>query len=326
MEEAWQTSKFLGVAVKDFPAPQGIAKFDEIPNGSPQFKFGVAKRPRTGPTPQPSYETRALVKATAADGTVYEAFCGRFDAKKLWPGFGESSTSMNTRQQYESHYGYGYSPADVFIGKRDRGKIRTSLFFRDIGSHQTAPHYIALDSKGYIHLIIADVNISDDNELNVYAVTGDPKKEKWLEAWLLDRRGFTSWSYPWAGTWRDSVHLLWNWGDASYNKTDPNMGLFYVEQTSGGLGKKIRIIDGLIESYDAAIDAKTGRLLIAAAREDGIFLSLRNAESKWEKPARLDPMLDRDYDVSVTSNTDGTFVIRTSWQGNREWVVIPKTN
>jgi hypothetical protein len=58
---------------------------------------------------------------------------------------------------------------------------------------RTAPHFISVDSRGHVHLIVSDVNISDDNELNVYSLIGDPKSRKWTDAVMLDRRGFTSW-------------------------------------------------------------------------------------------------------------------------------------
>lgn len=319
-DELWQRSTNLGVPVKDFPQPQGIGKFDEIPVDAPSFKFKTVRRQLTGPTPKPSFEKRQLVKATAADGSVLEAFCGRYDTKVVWPGPGGDSSNQNPAQTYETHLGYGYNPSDVFIGKRDRGRIRTKLFFRDTGSHDTAPHHISVDSTGNVHLIVADVNISDNNELNVYSVTGDPATGKWLEAWLIDRRGFTSWSHPWSASWSGSVHSLWDWGDASFNLEDPTMGLFYVEWTRSGFGRKVRVVRGLIETYDAAVDNKTGRLLIAAALEDGIYVVSRTAEGVWTKAMLLDKELDRRYDVSVIA-ANGLFVIRTSKPGGREFVL-----
>ncbi|MGH9947001.1 MAG: hypothetical protein ACRD6X_07385 [Pyrinomonadaceae bacterium] len=321
--EAWETSKMLGVNVKDFPNPQGVGNFDDLPETSPEFKFRVVKRPSTGQAPRPSYEVRSIVKAKASDGTIYEAFCGRFDAKKLWPGFGEASTNANPRQQYESLYGYGFNPADIFIGKREGGRIKTSLFFRDVGSHETAPHYISIDNSGRLHLIVSDVNISDNNELNVYAVIGDPKAGKWQEACLLDRRGFTSWSHPWNGSWQDKTHYLWDWGDANYDTENPNMGLFHVEHGANGLGRKVRVISGIVESFGAAIDPRTGRLVVVAAREDGVFISSRDGVGKWTRPVRLDATLNKRYDVSITQ-VGLDFVIRTAPGSDREWVVRPQ--
>lgn len=320
--EAWETSKQLGVAVKDFLKPQGVGGFDEIPDSAPEFKFRVAKRPLTGPTPKPWYETRPIVKASALDGTVYEAFCGRFDPKKIWPGLGESSSNMNPRQQYDPHYGYGFNPADVFIGRREGGRIKTSLFFRDVGSHETAPHYISVDQLGKIHLIVADVNIADDNQLNTYSVIGDPKTGKWLEAWLLDRRGFTSSSHPWTGSWGDTVHYMWDWGDASFDKENPNMGLFYVDRKRDVFGRKVRVIAGLVQSHSSVVDAETGRLVVIAANEDGVFVAARDAKGNWAKPVRLDPKLGKQNDVSISA-VGRSFVIRTSANGGREWFLTP---
>lgn len=51
-------------------------------------------------------------------------------------------------------------PEDVYIGRREAGRIKPTLFFRDVGSHTTAPHYLAIDNRGMVHLAVADVNIS----------------------------------------------------------------------------------------------------------------------------------------------------------------------
>lgn len=323
--EASQTKKLLGVEVKQFPHPQGVINFDEIPGGAAQFKFKIVIGPLTGPTPKPSYETRSIVTAQAPDGTVYEAFCGRFDPSQVSSSSGESSSNMNPRQRYVTHLGYGFNPADVFIGKREGGKIKTSLFFRDVGSHETAPHHITVDNKGKVHLTIADANISDDNKLELYSIIGDPISGKWSEAWLLDRRGFTSRSHPWSGAWGDIVHQLWDWGDATNDKESRNMGLFYVNWNPPGFGRKVRVISGLIESYDAGVDPKTGLLLIVATRNDGIFVSSRDAKGNWTKPTRLDSALKKG-DVSVTTTSVGTFIVRTSWEESRELLLTPDEN
>lgn len=320
-DELFKRSTGLGVSIKEFPKPQGTGGFDEIPSDSPILRFKVLRRPLSGPTPDPSFEKRELVKAKDENGSLVEGFCGRFDRRILWPPLGTDSSNQNTAQAYETHLGYGYNPPDVFIGSRERGRIRTTLFFRDVGSHDTAPHYISLDSEGKVHLIVSDVNISDNNELNVYSAKGDPRTGKWLEAWLIDRRGFTSWSRPWNGRWQRSIHSLWSWGDASFRLEDPTMGLFYVENTPSGFGRKIRVFGGLVENYDASIDKKTGDLLVSAALEDGVFVALRNSRGVWSKPTLLDKSLDRRYDVSVSA-LGGSFVIRTSKPGAGEFVLV----
>ncbi len=174
-------------------------------------------------------------------------------------------------------------------------------------------------------MIVADVNISDNNELNVYSVIGNPKTGKWLAASLLDRRGFTSWSHPWSRSWGETVHSLWNWGDATYDKENPNMGLFYVDWNPAGFGKKMRVISGLIESYDAAVDSKTGRLLVVTSKGERIFFSMRDVNGVWTKPTRLDPLADNKYssDVSVQSVGDGTFIVRSSGKSGGEWRLTP---
>jgi len=310
--ESRQTAKYLGVTVEPFPMPQGLAGYDNVAETAAPFKFNVTKRPLTGPTPRPSYEPRPLVKAKAPDGAIFEAYCGTYDLKQVWPGPGKDSSNMNTRQQYEPHLGYGYSGPDIFIGKRVAGRIRTQLFFRDVGSHTTAPHFISVDSKGQIHLIVSDVNISDNNELDVYATIGNPETGKWNEAMMLDRRGFTSWSHPWAGSWHNNVYLSWDWGDASFDKNNPNMGLFFVDWNTSGYGRKVRVISGLVNSYDATIDPVSGRIVVAASNEDGVWLVSKDSKSGWTRAVRLDPGLRGETDVSISPLDGGAFVIRTN--------------
>ena len=213
--EAAQTAKLLGVAVQNFPAPQGLRGFDELPPKARVFTFTLKPQPRSGPPPPVFFDERKSVTARAPDGTVYEAYCGYDDASEIVPGHGFISNFENRRQWYENHLGYGYMPQDVYIGKREAGRIRPTLFFRDVGSHTTTPHYLAVDNQGRVHLAVADVNISQDNRLDLYWVIGDPETGKWISAWLVDRRGFTSWSQPWSAAWADKIHLIWDWCDVS---------------------------------------------------------------------------------------------------------------
>ena len=324
--ELSETSKLLGTKVKEFPASQGLTGFDDIDPSARQFNPKTIQRPLTGPTPRPHYEQRKTIRAVAPDGTVYEGWYGRFEEGKVLPGPGQSSNNGNPRQRYPTHFGYGFNPADVFIGRKESGKIKTSLFFRDIGSHETAPYHFTVDSAGLIHLIVADVNIGDNNELNIYSLVGDPKTGKWLDAVMLDRRGFTSWSYPWSGTSGDTVHLLWTWGDATHDKGNPTMGLFYVDQTSGSYGRKKRLIKGLVESYDAAIDTKTGLLIVAAVTGNKVFVTLRDPDGSWRKPTELvaKPRVEYISEVSTESVGNGSFIVRSSAGEGIEWLVRPQ--
>ena len=307
-----QTEKFLGVKLKDYSP--GVSNFEEIDSKAEGLKFVAENRPLTGPTPPPSYEPRKFVQATAPDGTIYHGFSGLFNEGKVSRGPGENSSNRNTRQRYAPHHGYGYIASDVFIGTRANGKIKTSLFFRDIGSHDTYPYHFTIDATGNVHLIVADVNISDNNELNVYSVIGNPKTGKWTDAVMLDRRGFTSWSRPWSGVSGQTVHLLWSWGDATYDKENPSMGLFYVDWTPAGYGRKVRVIKGLIETYDAAVDPRTGQLLIVAAVGNKVYLASRTGDGVWRRPGELHPEVPTEYsvDVSIKAEKPGRFVIRTS--------------
>lgn len=215
-------------------------------------------------------------------------------------------------------------PQDVFIGMREGGRVKPTLFFRDVGSHDTAPHYLAIDSQGRVHLTIADVNIFQDNRLDLYWMIGNPVSGKWTAAWLIDRRGFTSWSHPWSAAWGDKVHLLWTWCDVSINKRAPGMGAFHVEWSPAGFGRKMRVIPGVVTEWDAAIDPQTGRILIAFSKDDRVYVLSRSEQGGWTRAARLHPRLRKELDVSVEAAEGGAFIIRTGTANTREWVLRPQ--
>lgn len=312
-EEA-QTAKLLGVPLQKFPAPQGLNGMDEVPATARAFAFTLKSQPASGPPPRVSFEQRKIVKALAPDGSLYEAYCGRDDdePREVAAG-GFISTFENRRQWYGTHLGYGYKPPNIYVGKRENGLIRPMLFFRDAGSHDTAPHALAIDSRGMVHLAVADVNISQSNRLDMYSVVGDPKTGKWSSAWLIDRRGFTSWSSPWSAAWGDKVHLLWDWCDVSIHKNAPGMGLYHVEWSPNGFGRKTLIFAGPVQEFDAAIDQRTGLLVIVLVKDrGGVYVVSRTVEGKWTRARLLDPGVTGSPDVSIAATGDGAFVIRAS--------------
>jgi hypothetical protein len=322
--EATQTEKLLGVAVQNFPEPQGLGGFDELSTDTPPFRFTVTERRLSGAKPRLFFLRRRIVAARAPDGSVYEAFCGNDDEAEITPGHGFVSTFENRRQPYGTHFGYEYQPQNVYIGKRQAGKIIPTLFFRDVGSHITAPHHLAIDNQGKVHLAVADVNIFQDNQLDLYWVIGDPKSGKWNSAWLIDRRGFTGASHPWSGAWGDKVHLLWDWTVVGENVSAPGTGVFYLEWGSNGLGRKIRVVTGRVNGLAAAIDSRSGRLLIVLGRDDGVYVLSRLANGNWSGPVLLHPSLNEtSYAVSVHAVREGAFIIRTGSEKTKEWLLVP---
>ena len=330
--EAAQTAKLLGVPVQTFPAPQGLKGFDELPTSARAFTFTLKAQPRSGPPPPVYFDNRKIVTARAPDGTVYEAYCGNDDASEIVPGHGFVSNFENRRQWYENHLGYGYMPEDVYIGKREAGRIKPTLFFRDVGSHTTAPHYLAIDNQGKVHLAVADVNISQDNRLDLYWVIGDPKTGKWNSVWLIDRRGFTSWSHPWSAAWSDKVHLIWDWCDVSIHKRAPGMGAFHVERTANGFGRKTRVFSGPVRQLDAAVDQASGLLVIMLARDaGGVYVLSRSADGKWTRPSLLHPSLRGGANVSIEAAGSGTFIIKAGSDSliggvddSKQWLLRPQ--
>ena len=326
--ELVRTQQLLGVPVKEFPQPQGLSGFDDLPTTTPVFKFSVTPQPFSGAKPRAWYDQRKQVQARGPDGTIYEAYLGHNDPKVIVPGTRPISTTENTRQRYGSHYGYGYNPQDIFIGQRQAGRLNVTLFFRDAGSHDTAPHYLAIDSKRRAHLAVADVNIFQDNRLDLYWTIGDLVSGKWTEAWLMDRRGFTSWSHPWMGAWGDKVQLIWTWCNANNNRTPPGTGIFHTESSNGGFSRKVRIVAGNVRSFDAAIDPQSGRLLIVFSKDiddANVYVVSRSADGSWTQPARLPVQIAQgDNGSSVEANGAGAFIIRIGSTDTNQWLLNPK--
>jgi WD40 repeat protein len=317
--EAAQTTKFLGFPVRDFPNPQGPKKFDELPADAPAFVFTLAPRKVSGPEPRESYETRKSVFAKAPDGSKIEAYVGRGTDKGIVPGHGFESTSENRRHSYG---GGAYHPQDVFIGKRIDGRLQPTLFFRDIGSHTTAPHTMAVDGKGHCHLMVADVDCGQNNRLKLYWLVGDLATRKWTEAWLVDHRNrFTSWAHPWSATWKEQVHLIWNWDGGASTDKGGETGVYHVQWTPAGFSRKTCISRGTAEHVDVAVDPVSGRLVLVFSTDDGVFVASKPADAVWTRPRHLHSDLTKRERVLVQAAEEGRFVIRTHHRTTREWLL-----
>jgi WD40 repeat protein len=317
--EVAQTTKFLGFPVRDFPKPQGPKKFDELPADAPAFVFTLTPRKVSGPEPRVSYETRRSVFAKAPDGSKIEAYLGWGNDQGITPGHGFKSTPENRRHSYG---GGAYHPYDVFIGKHVDGRLQPALFFRDVGSHATAPHTVAVDSKGRCHLMVADVDLGQGNRFKLYWLVGDLATRKWTEAWLVDYRDrFTSWAHPWSAAWKEQVHLIWNWdGGASADNGD-EAGLYHVQRTPAGFGRKTCISKDSAENVDVAADPVSGRLVLVFSTDDGVFVASKPADGVWTRPTRLHGGPARNERVLVQAAEEGKFVIRTHHRTTREWLL-----
>jgi hypothetical protein len=320
--EKRQTEKLLGVKLQNFPDPQGVEDFDGFPAKVLTSQFTVQEISIRPAPMSPNSSYRSFVKAQAADGSVYEAYSGREEAQVI-AGWRPQSSAENTRQLYGTHHGYGYNPQNVYIGKRMGGRISPMLFFPDVGSHTTAPYHFAIDSRGMVHLIVADVNIFQENELDLYWVMGDPRSGKWTAAWLIDHRGFTFASHPWSGAWGDKVNVLWHWdAPGKRSKKAGNVGIFFVQWSPAGFGRKERVIEEAPLNWDAAIDPRTGRLFLVYAIESGLYVTSRPEGGSWMRPSRV-PDEQGSIDLSVTSTRDGAFIVKTTFNKTKELLMKP---
>jgi hypothetical protein len=339
--ERSRTEKLLNVTVNDFPLPQGVGGFDEVGTNAAEFRFTVVSQVSSGAGPKAWYDSTSSVYATAPDGSIWEAFCGhagtepdtdpRFDTRpdaltrpKIVQSYrGFVSTPNNTRQAYGTHLGYAYSPNDVFIGRRDGSTLKTTLFFRDVGSHTTAPHHLAIDDFGDAHLVVADVNIYDGNRLDLYWLTGSLTTGEWKSAWRIDHRGFTSSSHPWNGAWRDRVHLLWHWDTGETE--DPAMGLYHVEKTATGFGKKTKIASGRTLGWSAALNPDNGELIVVVPTDQGVLLFSKQNDKPWSRPTPFPATFKNRPDSSLEIAPDGRFRLKLGFRDNfRQWLLTPE--
>jgi hypothetical protein len=312
--EVQQTRKFLGFAVKAFPRPQGPTKFDELPKDALPLRFELSERQPSLPAPKDWYEGRPGVVLKKSDGSEIEAYCGYDDEDKLLGGHGFQSTRVNRRHQYG---GGAHHPQDIYIGKRVGGRIEARLFFRDVGSHNTAPHSIAIDSKDRCHLAVADVDLGQFNRFKLYWLVGDFKTGKWSDAWLIDHRAqFTSYAHPASATWKDSVQVVWSWVNSLNNQVHEDSGLFHVQWTPAGFGKKQRIFKGDVHNAVAAVDPDSGRLLVVI-QADKVFVTSRPAVGAWTLPS---PLPEDAGAVAVQSADKGRFIVRVA---GKEWLLKP---
>jgi WD40 repeat protein len=317
--EKVQTRKFLGFPVRNFPRPQGPKQFDELPADAPAFVFTLTRRKVSGPAARESYQTRKSVFAKAPGGSMIEAYLGSYDDEGIAPGHGFKSTPANRRHSYG---GGAYHPYDVFIGKRVEGRLKPVLFFRDVGSHTTAPHTLAVDSKGRCHLMVADVDLGQDNRFKLYWLVGDLAARKWTEAWLVDHReSFTSSAKPWSAAWKEHVHVVWNWDGGAPAEKGREAGVYHVEWTPTGFGRKTCICRERAENVDLAIDPASGRLLLVFSTDDGVFVASKPAGGAWTRPTRLHADLTKNERVLIQAAAEGKFLIRTHYRRTREWLL-----
>jgi WD40 repeat protein len=315
--EVAQTTKFLGFAVRDFPGPQGPNKFDDVPADAPAFGFTLTPRRLSGPEPRVWYEPRKCVFTNASDGSKVEAYLGRGTDEGIAPAPGFKSTPENRRHSYG---GGAFYPYDVFIGKRQGGRLRPALFFRDVGSHATAPHAVAVDGKGRCHLMVADVDIGQGNRFKLYWLVGDLTAGKWSEAWLVDHRDrFTSWAHPWSAAWKEQVHLVWNWDGGAAKREEA--GLYHVRWTPAGFGRKTRLSADSAQNVDVAVDPVSGRIVVVFSTNDGVFVASKAADGAWARPTRLHAGPARKERVLIEAAEGGKFLLRTQHRAAREWLL-----
>ncbi|HZK79503.1 MAG TPA: hypothetical protein VFC46_00510, partial [Humisphaera sp.] len=199
--------------------------------------------------------------------------------------------------------------------------IRPTLFFRDVGVHNDAPHSIAIDKAGHCHLIIADGNNFRKDRFDLYWMIGNPVSGKWENAFLIDGRDFISSPRPLVIASGDDIHLLWN-RQASRNEDQATeSGLFYVERVGNHFGRKVRLISGEVRSWDAAIDLRSGRVVAAISRGDGVYVASL-VHHRWTRPTKLPVFEARETDVVVTAASGG-FLINTRLE-QRDYLLLPK--
>lgn len=308
--ELAQTVKLLGVGVKPFPEPQGLVGFDEIQFTDDFFTTKTTERPPSGPDPPYSYHQRSTLRAAHPDGTIYAAHCGHSDDSVIADLDEIGATERWMRRHVHPHNEH-YWPSDVFIGPLTETKLHPILVFRDVGSHITAPHQLAIDSRGKCHLMIADVFVMENNRLKLYWVIGDFEKKVWEDATLIEcERSFTGSAHVDSVRLGDSIHLIWNW--------QPLKGpgrLSYLKWTPAGFGRKTVVTRQVGDYSSMCVDPEHGLILLAYSKTDGVFFSLRTEEQSWTRPKLLHEDINADFAFSVEAIGKKTFAFRVKQAG-----------
>lgn len=317
--ERLQTEKTLKLKVKNFPEPQGVERF-ETRGGGNELRFRASSRKPQGPKPK-SWTEEDTLEARARDGTLYQVFMGYGNAEVLAPGY-EFPTSRTDRRHLLRD-GVD-SPKNLYFGRSTGGKLVPTLFFRDVGPYYLNCH-MALDSKGRCNLSLVDINLEQRDSFKLYSLVGDIDGGKWLDAVLLDQATVkTRYASTRCFALEDRIVITW------YRELEEGngRGLFVVERSHAGFGKKVRLVQAMITAMDTILDPETKRILISYVTADGIFLLSRaSPDDPWEGPTPLDPTLPANLEeykrgrVWLQSNAKETFLVRAEFGGLREWQV-----
>ena len=317
--ELTELDRALGVHVENLCNSPELAGFTDIPADSPEFSFAAKLQTVTGPGPRQHFDRRESVKARSPEGGYYVAYCGSNPNENVVAHTNFVSNLANRRHRFG---GTAYYPHDIFIGRQNKaGQIDPCLFFRDVGFENTAPHGIGIDSSNRCHLMVADIDIFQDNRLMLYWVVGDPSTGKWLSASLIDRHGFTSWAHPWTGAWKDQVHLSWNWCDITRGDILQESGIYHVLCHSGRLGSKIRVAKGVVSNWDAAVQPSSGRLVYVFSQNLGVYLVSCTAQGTWTRKALLTSSLIENVPVSICPGERDTYLVRVGSEEPKEWEI-----
>lgn len=307
--ERVQTERWLGFAPAAFEGPKV-----DLPADAAPVEFVVEERKATGEDPRGWFSGRPRVRAAGPDGVRLLAVCDR-EPPKLAPG-ARTWPSDRTNRRHD-HAAGQISPADVWIGRETPEGFVPVLFFRDVGSHASAPHAFAFDSKGRCHLVVADVDVAQKNRLVLLWLVGDPATGKWIEATEIVRRSsFTSWAHPYLATRGDELHLVWS----EVVQGDPaDSGIYHLVRTPDGFGPKTRIHAGPSDGFDRALHPETGRLAVAFSDRAGVSVAVRDPDGTWGAPVRvLEEAGERP--VSIEPAPDGAFVLRPR-EDPKEWLL-----
>jgi hypothetical protein len=308
--ELAQKVRLLGVDVKTFPEPQGLAGFDEVQYGDDFFTTKTTERPPSGPDPPYSYESQPTRRATHPNGTVYQAYCGHSDDPIIADLNEIGTTERWMRRHIHPNNDY-YWPSDVLIGPLTNTRLHPILVFRDVGSHHSAPHSFAIDGSGKCHLMVSDVFMGENNRHKLYWVIGDVEKKAWEDATLIEcERSFTGSARPDSVRLGDSVHLIWSWHPLS----GPGR-LCYLEWTPRGFGRKM-IVTWQLGHYSAiAVDPQHGLILLAYSTTGGVFFSLRTEDKSWTRPKLLHEDINADFRFNVAGIGKRIFAFRVRQAG-----------
>lgn len=333
--ERERTEELLGLTLEEFPPPEGIFGYSNLPDDAKEFKFILKEKEFMGESPEDICYGRPIVRVQDHSKNIdIYAFCGYpidilkegnddllaiTDQPTLFDENQESEKydiTQNIRHRYGSHMGFGLVPSSIFIGTMIKDRLKPVLIFHDVGTDDMCCHYISVDEQENCYLVVSDINMYNNRHLKEYLLQGNLNKEIWERAWMIfsinERvRG----SFPWAFSHKDETTVIWNVNcEIEYYS-----GIYAVTIKNGKFTNKIKLSNEATDSINAVMKNDTGDILIVYIENGCIYGSYLKYGGRWTKQTKILSGLKYNYAINIEDGENDTYIINISRGGGQAW-------